>query len=232
MSPTIGMRIMFIRENLDINQDGLASILNMSRSNISAIENGRVSPSLSTICSLCLLFNVYADWLILGIGNDPVKENLSKFFCFFEKEIGKLKPLIPNEHIQSCIHMFATKLKLHRKELKLTQEDITKKLGIPRTSYIEIEKGRSNTTAKVLSILLNELEISADWFLFNIKPEEHDIIYPRDKILTLTRHEKETVDQEGKIIKNGKLGIENLTKEQVQVIRELIDIFQKSNNGK
>jgi hypothetical protein len=48
----------------------------------------------------------------------------------------------------------------------------------------------------------------------------------------LTRHEKETVDQEGKIIKNGKLGIENLTKEQVQVIRELIDIFQKSNNGK
>jgi transcriptional regulator with XRE-family HTH domain len=237
MWPNIGMRMMFVRESLNINQEGLASILDMSRSNVSAIENSRVSPSLSTICSLCLLFNIYADWLILGVGEDPDKEHLSEFFNIFNNDITKLKPLMPREYVQSCIHMFSTKLKLHRKELKLTQEDITKKLGIPRTSYIEIEKGRSSTTADVLSILLKGMEISADWLLFNIKPEERGIVFPRDKHLMLYKNKQicgfnsnnKDLNLE-EVLASGVISVSSLSKEQVNTLIDLVNQYQRYNS--
>lgn len=58
----IGDWIKYLRNRAGIQQDELAHILQMSRTNISNYESGRVSPPSTVIFALAELFSVSADF--------------------------------------------------------------------------------------------------------------------------------------------------------------------------
>lgn len=53
-----------LRKQFDFKQDELATLLNISKSNISKYENGDLEPPLKTIIQLCKIFKVSMDELI------------------------------------------------------------------------------------------------------------------------------------------------------------------------
>jgi len=55
-------------------------------------------------------------------------------------------------------------LKTRRKELKLTQKELSKKIGIHRSTFSRFEKGKSNLKEEQLDILLENLKINRNWF--------------------------------------------------------------------
>lgn len=59
-----GDRVRGLREDKDLNQTQLASILNVTQKKISRIETGENEPNLQDIKALCTYFNISADYLI------------------------------------------------------------------------------------------------------------------------------------------------------------------------
>jgi transcriptional regulator with XRE-family HTH domain len=60
---------------------------------------------------------------------------------------------------------FSARIRHVRKTLDQNQTDFACKLGIPRTSLINYEKGVSNPSADFLAALKENFNISIDWFL-------------------------------------------------------------------
>lgn len=61
--------------------------------------------------------------------------------------------------------MFPDKLKTLRKEAKLTQVEISKKLNISQPAYVDWEKGRTQPTPDKLPLLAEILNTSIDYLL-------------------------------------------------------------------
>lgn len=59
-----GERIRGLREDKDKNQTHIANILNTTQKKVSRIETGENEPNLQDIKTLCLYFNVSADYLL------------------------------------------------------------------------------------------------------------------------------------------------------------------------
>jgi transcriptional regulator with XRE-family HTH domain len=59
---------------------------------------------------------------------------------------------------------FSTRLRQLRKSLSLSQTDFASKIGIPRTSLINYEKGTSNPSANFLA-QIKKFGVSIDWFV-------------------------------------------------------------------
>ena len=57
-------KIKGMREDKDMSQTELGTILHMTQMKISRMETGRAEPSLNDIRQLCLYYNVSADWLL------------------------------------------------------------------------------------------------------------------------------------------------------------------------
>jgi transcriptional regulator with XRE-family HTH domain len=66
----IGERIKTLRESKDISQNKLASMLNLSRSSVSAWEKGLNCPTANSLIELSEIFGVSVD-CILGIKASP-----------------------------------------------------------------------------------------------------------------------------------------------------------------
>lgn len=62
----LGKRIASRRKNLNISQETLADVLNISNNHISSIERGRSSLSLELFCGICTYLKVTPDYLLLG----------------------------------------------------------------------------------------------------------------------------------------------------------------------
>lgn len=67
----IGLRIQFRRKELNISQGELARQANISSSHLSAIENGRQTPSIDLFYLLCKSLKTSPDFFLLG--NNPNK---------------------------------------------------------------------------------------------------------------------------------------------------------------
>ena len=65
-----GERVRALREDTDKNQTHLANILNTTQKKISRIETGENEPNLQDIKTLCIYFNISADYL-LGLIDEP-----------------------------------------------------------------------------------------------------------------------------------------------------------------
>ena len=57
-------RLRELRKKRQLNQEGLAQRLNLSRSSISEFESGKRLPNLDTLITIANLFNVSLDYLI------------------------------------------------------------------------------------------------------------------------------------------------------------------------
>lgn len=63
-----GKRIALFRKSKRLTQEGLASILDVSRSYLAEIESGKKEPSFNFLMSLIAATDVSSDWLLTGQG--------------------------------------------------------------------------------------------------------------------------------------------------------------------
>ncbi len=64
MKLAFGEKIKNLREDRDLTQGELGTLINMTQRKISYIENNKYEPSIDDIRALCLFFNVSADFLL------------------------------------------------------------------------------------------------------------------------------------------------------------------------
>jgi len=63
------------------------------------------------------------------------------------------------------MNVFSTRFRQIRESLGLKQTEFAQKLGIPRTSSINYEKGTS-VPSEILNLLVDNFSINVEWFLF------------------------------------------------------------------
>ena len=63
------------------------------------------------------------------------------------------------------MNTLSERIKSQRKNLKLTQGDIAKKIGISRVSYTQWELGETNPKGENLLKLAAALHCTADWLI-------------------------------------------------------------------
>ena len=73
----LGTRLRQIREEKEISRRELAEFLNVTKTQISDIENGKSGTNLDRFSQLCNYYKVSADYL-LGITNDPTWRGASE----------------------------------------------------------------------------------------------------------------------------------------------------------
>lgn len=66
----LGQRLFALREEKNISQKTLAEFLNVTRTQVSDIENGKSGTNLERLVQLCEYYRVSSDYL-LGITDDP-----------------------------------------------------------------------------------------------------------------------------------------------------------------
>jgi len=59
-----GQRLLLLRKGLAVTQVQIAKLLDVTPTQISDMENGKTTTSLSRLCLLCDYFNVSADYLL------------------------------------------------------------------------------------------------------------------------------------------------------------------------
>ena len=64
MEMTFGEKIKLLREEKELTQSELGSMVNMTQRKVSYLENGKYEPSLEDIKALCKCFHVSADYLL------------------------------------------------------------------------------------------------------------------------------------------------------------------------
>ena len=73
--------------------------------------------------------------------------------------------------------MIGDRLKLIRKELKMTQEQLAQHFGIGKAALSMIETGKSGLSTRNKNILVQDLNVNPDWLetgsgqMFNAEPE-------------------------------------------------------------
>ena len=64
MELTFGEKLKLLREETELNQTQLGTLLNMTQRKISYLERGQYEPSLQDIKAICTYFHVSADYLL------------------------------------------------------------------------------------------------------------------------------------------------------------------------
>lgn len=67
--PTIGTRIIHLRQSLDLSQDTFGSKIGVTKSTVSLIERGLRTPSDRTVRDICREFSTSEEWLRNGTGD-------------------------------------------------------------------------------------------------------------------------------------------------------------------
>lgn len=82
-------RLKNAREDRDISQKDMASMLDMNQSNYSRIENGHQEPSLDQLMKIAKIFNLTIDEL-LGVDSDKyIKSRVKGFNKIVEDDYNK-----------------------------------------------------------------------------------------------------------------------------------------------
>lgn len=98
-------RIKKIRNTKKLSQEEFGSILGVTKSSISNIENGRFNVTETMIKLICTEFNVNEDWLRTGAGGDEnmfIPEDAKRYL-----ELGKVART-PNEFRDFLIHVVSS----------------------------------------------------------------------------------------------------------------------------
>lgn len=92
--------------------------------------------------------------------------------------------------------MLGNKLSEVRKRIKLTQEDVSKKLGIPRSTYSNYELGAREPDLETISALAQLFNVSVDWLSGNNK--KVDVTNEEDKINAEILNELKKISEDDK----------------------------------
>ena len=63
------------------------------------------------------------------------------------------------------MNLIAERLKLLRKEKKLTQTELAEQIGIKQNSYSDWETGKNEPSLEKLIVLADFFEVSLDWLV-------------------------------------------------------------------
>ena len=83
------------------------------------------------------------------------------------------------------------RVKLIRKELKLTQEQLAQRLGIGKAALSMIETGKAGLTTRNRNILVQELNVNPDWLdtgegrMFHVEPDLQSFLLRTDSSLPM-----------------------------------------------
>lgn len=84
-----------------------------------------------------------------------------------------------------------SKIRLIRKELEMTQEQLAQRLGIGKAALSMIETGKTNLSFRNRNILVQELNINPDWIdygkgdMFSVTPDLRQYLLRTDRTLPL-----------------------------------------------
>ena len=84
MKNDIGKKIKLLRISNKLNQNDLSKILNLSRSQISNLENGKRNVSIMQLEKICEYFKIDMSYFIMFETNDVCIEILNKLRTIFE----------------------------------------------------------------------------------------------------------------------------------------------------
>ena len=84
MKNDIGKKIKLLRISNKLNQNDLSKILNLSRSQISNLENGKRNVSIIQLEKICEYFKIDMSYFIMFETNDVCIEILNKLRTIFE----------------------------------------------------------------------------------------------------------------------------------------------------
>lgn len=87
MNNNLGKRIKELRKSRNLKQDDLANILEISRSQISNLENGRRSLNLTQLEKLCNLFKVDMSFFGVNPNTEETIQLLERARLLFESDI-------------------------------------------------------------------------------------------------------------------------------------------------
>lgn len=73
--PGIGNRFSEFRNKLNISQQDVADVVELSRPYITQVENSKANPSFKLLYQLRMKYNLSIDWLLSGQGEMIVSEN-------------------------------------------------------------------------------------------------------------------------------------------------------------
>lgn len=103
MMKTIGERIIFLRENMDITQTALAKLIGISKMTLYKYEKDVCSPRAEIILNLAKALNTTADFLVGRTNDYMIKTENEGTESQKSKEIGlikKLRQLSPENQIR------------------------------------------------------------------------------------------------------------------------------------
>ena len=133
-------RLSFIREDKDMKQSELATIIDVNQSTISRWEKSSEIPSLVKLNKIANYFNISLDYLLhLSDKKTAIKKtNLNK------KEIGK-------------------RLKHFRKENDITQIELAEFLNTTHSTIAGYESGKTMILTSFAYQICKKYKISLDW---------------------------------------------------------------------
>lgn len=95
---SIGERVKELRKKNGMNQEEFSKKLGKTRSMVTHLENDNTMPTADTIIEMCKIFNVSADYILIGIeeikDRESEKEILHNYRQLTEKNKGKADLLV------------------------------------------------------------------------------------------------------------------------------------------
>lgn len=95
----LGERLKYLRKKMNLNQEGLSELINITQSTISSYESGKTYPSLNVIINIAEKCNVSIDWLCGRDEPQKIKtlgDVMSFFFELYEINEIDIKTTINN----------------------------------------------------------------------------------------------------------------------------------------
>lgn len=132
-------KLLYIKDEAELNQEDMAEILKVSQTNYSRRENGKELIPLSKLNILCNYFKVNMDYVI-GISRNF---KCKKKYTFNNKMIGK-------------------RLKEFRKENRITQVELADFLNITQSTISAYESGKTTLLTAFALQIVNKYKISLD----------------------------------------------------------------------
>ena len=131
------------RENLEMTQKELGYVFGVHETTVSGWETGKDNIPLTKLVRFCNLYNYSLDFIV---GFDRKNKQYNTQIKLDKKKIG-------------------SKLKIVRKKLNLTQQQIADECGISQTTYSNYELGINLINTLTLYTICKNHKISMDSFL-------------------------------------------------------------------
>ncbi len=150
--------IKFLRKKFGVTQKQLSSELGIDQSTISKWELNKVLPDIKTLIKIAEYFNVSLDSLV---DKNIVEEQV------LEEDINHCinAPLVDLH--KNISGLSVNNLKIARKNMKYTQEDLADKLGVAKNTISQWERGTREPSIDTLKKLSEILDASIDYLLDN-----------------------------------------------------------------